>query len=218
MVGSSDGQTTRDQRFAFCDMSAELHAEEILKLEFEYARETAYQALNDRTVIVNLYLILVGAVGSLLLAAASIAPRLDIPPQALTLLFVVLGILGVLTLFKLIRLRQAWFDSARAMNAIKAFYLEKFPELAPAFVWKTTTIPAPDKAWTITFILSTMVMLLSSISFSAALHLLEIRRGDSQLILDGIGFIAAFGLQILFYFFELRTQNEITETKTDESK
>jgi hypothetical protein len=196
-------------------MPSALHSEEILKLEFEYARETAYQAQNDRTVIVNLYLLLVGGAGSLLLAAASIFPtRLDIPAQALALLFMVLGILGTLTLFKLIRLRQAWFDSVRAMNAIKAYYLESFPELDAALLWKTKSIPSPGKAWTITFILSAMVILLSSVSFAAALHVLEIRRGDLQLLLDAIAFGLAVGLQTLFYFFQLRT---VTETKTDDS-
>ncbi len=193
-------------------MRTDLHSEEILKLEFEYARETAYQAQNDRTVIVNLYLLLVGGVGSLLLAANSLAPlgKLDIPSQALTLLFAVLGLLGVLTLFKLIRLRQAWFDSARAMNVIKAYYLETFPELDTALIWKTKTIPSLGKAWTITFILSAMVILLSSISFATAIHFLEIGRGDAQLIVDAIVFGFAVSMQLLFYFFQLRKTDENT--------
>lgn len=198
-------------------MRNEIRSEEILKLEFGYARETAYQAQNDRTVIVNLYLLLVGGVGSLLLAARAIAPseRSDIPSQALALLFCVLGLLGALTLFKLVRLRQAWFDSVRAMNAIKDYYLEQFPELDAALLWKTKTIPSPNRPWTITFILSMMVMLLSSFSFAIAIHFLGIRGGDTQIFLDAIIFFLALGLQILFYFFELRNPNE---TKKDESK
>lgn len=198
-------------------MSSDLHPEEILKLEFEYARETAAQAQNDRTVIVNLYLLLVGGAGSLLFAAVSFVPleqRVLIPEQALSLLFLVLGLLGMLTLFKLIRLRQAWFDSVRAMNTIKSYYLEKFPELDAAILWKTTTIPAPGKAWTITFILSTMVVLLSSLALAAALHFLEVRHGDTQLILDAIGFVVAVGFQFLFYFFQLRAP-EVTTTKQE---
>lgn len=184
----------------------ELHAEEILKLEFEYARETAAQAQNDRTVIVNLYLLLVGGAGSLLLAAVSLAPtpRLDLPGHALALLFLLLGILGVLTVFKLVRLRQAWFDSVRAMNTIKEHYLRAFPELAPALLWTRATLPAPGKAWTITFILACMVILLDSISFSAALHLLEIRTGSAQLVLDAVVLAFAFVLQVLFYLYQLR--------------
>jgi hypothetical protein len=197
-------------------VKSQVHAEEILKLEFEYARETANQAQTDRTVIVNLYLILVGAIGSLLLAAASLAPvRVDIPPQAMSLLFFVLGILGALTLFKLIRLRQAWFGSLRAMNAIKDYYLAEFPELDSALLWKTRTIPSPNRAWSITYILSLMVMLLSSLALAGALHFLEIRHGDAQLLLDAIAFFAALSLQNLFYFFELRNAEA---TKTDELK
>jgi hypothetical protein len=183
----------------------DLRPAEILKLEFEYARETAYQAQNDRTIIVNLYLLLVGGVGSLLLAAVSLVPveRLDIPLQAVVVLFVVMGLLGTLTLFKLIRLRQAWFTSVRAMNTIKAYYLQTFPALDAALLWKANTIPSLGKAWTITFILSVMVILLSSLSFAAAMHFLELRRGDAQLLLDAIVFAVAIGLQVLFYFFQL---------------
>ncbi|MBI4671799.1 MAG: hypothetical protein HY741_09055 [Chloroflexi bacterium] len=195
-------------------MPNDLHAEEILKLEFEYARETAAQAQNDRTVIVNLYLLLVGGAGSLLLAAGSLVPvgRFDIPAQALTVLFGVLGLLGALTLFKLIRLRQAWFDSVRAMNTIKAYYLQTFPALEDAFLWQAKSIPARGKAWSITFILSTMVILLSSTSFAAAMHLTALRQGDAQIMLDAIVFGLGFGLQLLFYFYELRgtEQNQFT--------
>lgn len=200
-------------------LGSELHAEEILKLEFEYARETANQAQNDRTVIVNLYLLLVGGAGSLLLAAESLAPiaRFGLPGQAIAIFFFLMGLLGTLTLLKLIRLRQAWFDSVRAMSTIKAYYLKNFPELDAALLWKTKTIPSPGKAWTITFILSAMVILLDSISYAAALHLLEIRHGDAQLLLDGILLFSALGVQLLFYFYELRSPAE-KEIKTAESK
>ena len=132
----------------------DIHPEEILKLEFGYARETAQQAQNDRTVIVNLYLLLVGGAGSLLLAASSLAPlgRGDIPPQVLSLVFAVLGLLGVLTLFKLIRLRQAWFDSVRAMNAIKAYYLEGVPRTRCGDCMENQHDSSPARHGRITFI------------------------------------------------------------------
>lgn len=196
----------------------ELHAEKILELEFEYARETAYQAQNDRTVIVNLYLLLVGGVGSLLLAAASFSPtELDFPPQGISVLFLTLGILGMLTLFKLIRLRQAWFDSVRAMNRIKDYYFEQFSDLEAAFLWKSKTIPALGKAWTITFILSAMVILLSSLSFAVAMHYSKWQSGETLLRLDVIVFFFILALQVLFYFFELRAAPE-PQPKTDASK
>lgn len=199
--------------------STQLHAEQILELEFEYARETASLAQTDRTVIVNLYLLLVGAVGSLMLAVFSFVPveQFDVSDQALSGLFFVLGLLGVLTLFKLIRLRQAWYESVRAMNAIKAYYLAAIPELDAALTWKPSTIPPLGKAWTITFILSAMVILLSSVSLTAALHFMEIRSGQQQLVLDGIGFIVVVGFQFLFYFFELRSP-ETGNKKGDESE
>lgn len=198
-------------------MSTSLRAEQILALEFEYARETATQAQTDRTVIVNLYLILVGGAGSLLLAAESIAPavRVNIPAQALALLFFVLGVLGVLTLFKLVRLRQAWYGSVTAMNRIKDYYLEAFPELERALIWKTASIPPLGKAWSITFILSLMVIVLSSTAFAVALHFLEFWSGSTQVWLDAIAFVLIFGLQVLFYFYQLQNQDKLKPTKTE---
>ncbi|HEX9075260.1 MAG TPA: hypothetical protein VF932_05750, partial [Anaerolineae bacterium] len=144
---------------------SDLKAEEILELEFEYARETAGQAQNDRTTIVNLYLLLVGGVGSLVLGLPQILSDNRVPAttpissNAYVLLFTLLGITGFFMLMKLVRLRQAWFESVRAMNQIKKFYLQRFPDLDGAFLWKAETIPAPGKPWTITFNLSVLVML-----------------------------------------------------------
>ncbi len=185
-------------------VTVELHAEKILELEFEYARETATQAETDRTTIVNLYLILVGGVGSLALAAPSISDRISLlPGWSLSLLLGLLGVIGILTLLKLIRLRQAWQDSALAMNQIKDFYLERFPDLADAVRWRTATLPAPGKTGTITFILAVMVALIDSVAFGAAAHALGLRAGVAGLIIDLLVASFALVLQALVYFYEL---------------
>ena len=95
-----------------------------MELEFEYAKETAAQAQNDRTIVVNLYLVLVGGVGSLTLALPQIsAPAVPIPRAGYGLIFAMLAIIGFFTILKLVRLRQAWHDSVLTMNRIKDFYL-----------------------------------------------------------------------------------------------
>ncbi len=178
---------------------------EILELEFEYARETAMQAQNDRTVVVNLYLILVGGVGSLLLALPTLSQtgKVSLPTQAMGLFFVLIALLGFLTLFKLIRLRQAWHESARAMNLIKQYYIEHFPELDTAFYWQAKTIPRHDKPWTITFILSLMVILIDSVALSGGLFLLLPIPPQLGLPITVSACVLAFFLQVAFYFFEL---------------
>jgi hypothetical protein len=183
---------------------SKLDPEEILKLEFGYAQETATQAQNDRTAIVNLYLLLVGGVGSI--AAASVQPGsvlgTGLPRFAYAVVFALLAAIGFFTVFKLIRLRQAWYDSAQTMSRIKDFYLEKFPDLKPAFRWKTEFIPAPGKPWTITFNLSLLVILIDCASLAVAFHFANqwIANADLVAVFAAVLF---FLWQIWFYFFQL---------------
>jgi hypothetical protein len=185
--------------------SPELHEEKILELEFEYARETAMQAQSDRTVVVNLYLILVGGVGSLLLAVTSFsgAGNSTLTTEAVGGLFLLIAVLGFLTLFKLIRLREAWYDSAATMNVIKKYYLERFPDLVTAFRWHPTTIPALDKPWSITFILSAMVMLLDCAALGGGVYFLSgFGAGPGAWLAAGAALLG-LGAQLRFYFYEL---------------
>lgn len=143
-----------------------LDPDEILKQEFAYARDTALQANNDRTQVVNLYLLLVGGLGSVLLGLPALArgAGFELPPLALGSVLILVGILGLFSVLKLIRLRQAWHESVLAMNRIKDFYLAHFPEMAPAFRWRTETIPAPGAVGTITFDLAVLVALIDSLA------------------------------------------------------
>ena len=93
----------------------------------------------------------------------------ELPRGAYGALLGALALLGLFTVLKLIKLRQAWYDSVLAMNRIKDFYLTHFPELAPAFRWRTASIPPPGRAFTITFDLAALVALIDSAAFGAAL-------------------------------------------------
>ncbi|MGE5264671.1 MAG: hypothetical protein ACM3S0_14930 [Acidobacteriota bacterium] len=186
-----------------------LKADEILELEFEYARETAAQAQNDRTTIVNLYLLLVGGVGSIALGLPQIvsdnsrSTSVTLPSSAYMLLFALLGITGFFMLMKLVRLRQAWYESVRAMNQIKKFYLQRFPELDAAFLWKAETIPAAGKPWTITFNLSVLVMLLDSTAIAIAVHMTGLRLPLGDYALDAFAAFIFFAWQLFYYFYQL---------------
>jgi hypothetical protein len=189
---------------------SDIHPREILRLEFEYARETAAQAQNDRTTIVNLYLLLVGGVGSIAVALPQLASSrgFEVPRGAYALLFAMLGVIGFFTLMKLIRLRQAWYDSARAMNRIKEFYREKFPELERAFHWKTDTIPAPGKPWTITFNLALLIALVDSGAVAAATHFADIRLPGADYAAPLLAALLFLLWQLWFYFFQLPVSNQ----------
>ncbi len=204
-------------------MGANMNLEpgQVLEQEFEYARETAMQAQNDRTVVVNLYLILVGAVGSLILALPSLSQsgRVNLPTQAMGIFFILIAHIGFLTLFKLIRLRQAWHESARAMNTIKQYYAERFPGLERAFYWQVTTIPRHDKPWTITFILSLMVILIDSVALGGGLFLLLPLHPQLGLTITVSAVILAFFVQVAFYFYELgQSETAIEAQKQKEAE
>ncbi len=186
-----------------------LQPAEILELEFEYASETATQAQNDRTVVVNLYLFLVGGVGSLALTLPQLAtPAVQIPKAGYALLFGLLALLGFFTVLKLVRLRQAWHDSALTMSCIKDFYLQKFPDLAPAFRWRTESIPAPGKPFTITFNLVLLVALVDSLLLAVAGNLVGVRVALGEYVIETFAALLYFAWQIWFYFYQLPTAKE----------
>ena len=165
--------------------------DEILKQEFAYARDSALQANADRTQVVNLYLLLVGGIGSVLAGLPALArgEGFELPRSAYASFLSALAVLGLFTVLKLIRLRQAWHDSVLAMNRIKDFYLAHFPELAPAFRWRTDTIPAPGRAFTITFDLAVLVALIDSAALGAAVAVLE--RPALEAVGTALAFLAA---------------------------
>lgn len=151
-----------------------LHRDEILKEEFVYARETALQANADRTQIVNLYLLVFGGVGSVLLGLPALArgEGIAVPRGASAAGLLLLFVFGLFTVLKLIRLRQAWHDSVLAMNRIKEFYLARCPDLEPAFRWRADTVPAPGKVGTVSFDLAVLVSLLDSVAAGSAVFVL----------------------------------------------
>lgn len=181
-----------------------LSPEEILKLEFEYANKTAEQAQDDRTAILNLYLLLFGGVGSIAVALPQLsAPSIfALPPAVYALLLGFIGVVGFFIIFQLVRLRQAWYDSVLTMNQIKDFYVERFPELAKAFRWRTQTIPPPGKIASITFNLALLVAVMDSVALGVAVFFLNLRMANNEFIVPVFVALIYFFWQAWFYFFQ----------------
>jgi hypothetical protein len=147
-----------------------LDANDILTAEFEYICQTAFQANEDRARVTNFYLVtLVGFIAALLGTQVS---NLMVPQVywAFAALFVVLFLVSILTMLQLIRLREAWFESVKAMNEIKAYYQAGLPglDLDAAFRWKATSIPARFKPWSVGFLLALQVAVLGGACAGAA--------------------------------------------------
>jgi hypothetical protein len=188
-------------------MADDFHAEEILKLEFEYAQTTAEQAQDDRATIMNLYILLVGGVGSIVVGLGQ-ARDFDLPRGVYAIVFAMLALIGFFTLMKLVRLRQAWYDSVLTMNQIKDFYVERFPELASALRWRTETIPPPGKTWTITFSLCVLVAIIDSTALAVAAHLSGVRVPANEYAISAFAALVFFLWQMWFYFFQLPTNEK----------
>lgn len=150
-----------------------LRLENMLLEEFNYASVTAYQAQEDRARMFNLYLLLIGVLGSALAAIYQIGGGLKAFAGELAIaLLLVAGLMGVAFFTKLIRLRQAWRESVLAMSVIKEYYIREFSESAPhavhAFYWRLKTLPAGEKPTSTTAVVCATVASLGSLCVMGA--------------------------------------------------
>ena len=156
--------------------TAFVSADSLLAAEYDYIAQTAFQANEDRARVSTYYVVtfgtLVGALFSLQIGNAS----LENLHRALIVVFLTLALFGLSTLLQLVRLRQAWTESVRALNQIKAFYINQLPQvpLQTALRWDTKTIPAPYKPWSIAFLLAGQVALLGGVSLGAAVYFMTL--------------------------------------------
>ena len=158
-------------------LDAGLSLENMLLEEFNYASVTAYQAMEDRARMFNLYLLLVGILASGLGAVFQLGSsvRQYLLPVAVLLLLLT-GALGYVFFLKLIRLRQAHRESLIAMGKIKTFYIDRFkaqlPKIENAFHWRLETIPAGEKFGNVTFLVCYTTAVIGCLSFALAAFLL----------------------------------------------
>ncbi|NIM94516.1 MAG: hypothetical protein GTO18_12515 [Anaerolineales bacterium] len=186
-----------------------LYSVDILKLEFEYARITASEAMQDRHTMVNFYLLAFGVIATGVLAILS--READLPQSIGTLLLWILCAVGWLYFLKIIRLRQAWHESAQAMNQIKEFFIQHDDQFEPeelrtAFRWQAHTLPSPDKPWTVFFYSAVLIALLDSMAYALGAILLDLNLSSiipkvdlGLYLLFGIGFLA-FHIWLYFAF------------------
>ncbi|GAB4501367.1 MAG: hypothetical protein Fur0035_09090 [Anaerolineales bacterium] len=131
-------------RFRLSAMNAEkLSPGELLIAEFAYLGQTAFQTNEDRARATSFYLVTFGS-----FIAALVTTQFVLPPEQIPLLdwgfaglFALLAFLGVSTIVKLARLRQAWFTSVRAMNQVKEYYAAHCDGLAKAFAFNNASLP-----------------------------------------------------------------------------
>jgi hypothetical protein len=197
----------------------DLKAESILKMEFEYARETVEQNLEDRRRVVEFYVVIAGALATLSLALAQLdASRMPaiaqtdsvvglsgrLPALVYAVLFWVIGLTGVFTVFHLVRLRQSFQDSLLTMNRIKDYYIKQYPLLAEALRWRNETMPPLNRIGSITFILSLFVVLIDSIALGLGVLFLDAKLAMPLPTVGALTAALAFAWQAIIYFWMLR--------------
>jgi hypothetical protein len=141
---------------------------DILRWEFEYAQVTASEAMEQRHTMVNIYLLAAGVLTSGVFAV--LAREAVLPPVVGTVLLWLLCGIGWIYFLAIIRLRQAWHDSARTMNEIKDFYVRHVQGLEPAvlrgaFRWKTETLPGPEKPWSVFHYSVLLIAFMDSVAY-----------------------------------------------------
>lgn len=179
-----------------------LDASTILGKEFDYARTTASEALEDRHRMIDFYLVFTGIVVTGVLAVLN--KDGGFPDIVGTVLLWFLCGIGWLYFLKLIRLRQAWHDSARAMNQIKDFFVQHAKDFEPdvlerAFRWRSETLPAPEKPWTLHFFSAMLIGLIDTVAYVLGAALLDLGTTLSNPLLV-LTPLVVFGVSLLAFY------------------
>jgi hypothetical protein len=181
-------------------MAEKLNPGEILIAEYNYVAQTVFQANEDRARVASFYVVSFGSFLAALVGAQFDKMNTQVVNLGFAGLFLALTVMGYLTLLQLARLRSAWFESIRAMNKVKDFYMSRFPDLEEAFDWRTDTLPVKFKTKSVGFYMIVQVALLGGVALGAAIYFGIMALFGSPWLLPGIvaGFIFFF-LQIDLY-------------------
>ena len=149
--------------------------DELLAAEFNYIAQTATQAFEDRARVSSFYLIAVGSLIAALFGTQLFEPEQFTQTVKLMFcgVFLLLTLLGASTVMQLAQLRSAWYESMMAMNQLKDFAMKQSPELADAFRWKSSTLPAKYKAGSVSSYQAMEVAMISGLMFGTAMFFLQ---------------------------------------------
>lgn len=192
--------------------SLPLNAAEILIAEYQYAAQCAFQAHEDRARVSSYYLVSAGTAVAAILGVQ----RDDVMPSLSTgfaTIFAVLFVIGLLTLLQMVRLRQAWYESAEAMNRIKEHFAKLYQEadITSALAWRRDTLPVRAKAWSVAFLLALSVMLIDACAVGGSIIFYGYSTFGDDLLYRNWAIATAAALvivQIIGYRYLLREKNK----------
>lgn len=172
-----------------------LDIDSMLLEEFNYAGNTAYQCMEDRARLFNLYLLVVGILGSALGAVYQLGGGLSTGTEVIfAIMLLAAGISGIAFFMQIISLRQAYREALIALNVVKEYYIKQardsFPDIEDAFRWRLRTVPAGERFGSVTFLICSTIAFLGSLCLAGAAYVM-----DELLQKAGMVFLARDGLQ-----------------------
>lgn len=179
----------------------------ILVAEFDYIAQTAFQANEDRARASQFFFLTFAT-----LIAALYSTQLNNVDykqvyKAFAFIFLVLFVLGILTLLQLVRLRLAWLESIMAMNHIKEHITIDYPQMLGYFRWTMATTPPAFKFNSIGYVIALMVSLLSGIAVGSSIAFLSLSSGVTEIpwsLSVPVGAVCSIVILLLFYWLPLR--------------
>ena len=175
-------------------------ARQIITAEYGYVAQTAFQANEDRARAWQYFFVTFATLIAALLSTQVDGINQDQLYCTFVVIFALLAALGVITILQLVRLRQAWLESVRAMNQIKERLIADDPALAAYFRWTNDNVPAPFKLRSFGFLQALSVALLSGLAVGAAVAFGGLARGSAvvpwvwSLLAAGVAAVAILGL------------------------
>ncbi len=176
--------------------------------EFEYIAQATLQSSEDRARVSSYYLVTTGAAVAAILGAKFDVGMNGTVNFAIGVGFFVLALLGVFTLLALIRLRAGWMDGAKAMDKIKEYYAEIYPDaqlFEKSFDWQRASLPPPGKLNSVAFWTAAAAILVDSAMMTMAVAYVGVgitnTAIDPTLFLISVVVAALFaGAQIYLYW------------------
>src|SRR5688572_11379298 len=159
------------------DAKPKLNSDVMLQAEFKYINQAAFQSNEDRSRFSSYYFVTVGSFVAAVLGSPSALGQKTVA-LAFFVLFIVLTLMGALTLAQLAKLRAAWHEAIEAMNQIKNFYIKNNTEIKPAFKWLDAQVPPTDKPYSIANLIAIEVAMLSSLTTGTGVYFLLTALGD----------------------------------------
>ncbi len=156
-----------------------------VELEYKYLIQSSLHSDDLRNRIIQLYLIIAGAAGTVILGLAELSTKPQqstqaspvIPIQVFSVVACFIGVIGVVMLPIFVRLRCVVLECLLGTILLKFYTIRKVKQggdesFVSSLLWDAHTLPTDERYLTASFLLIFVVILLNSAMFAIAILLL----------------------------------------------